>query len=431
MKTSRPLLVAISATIVLCSLALISYIGMSQIKKSNAEFARVIKEQNHQTVLVSEMRNAARNRLMELWRLSLTEDPFAQNDSYEEFLNHATAYLGARDQFLQTELTDEEVNLYNNLKMATRISSTYHRIFADRLMREDKISAKEILTKTLPSQRLTLNALNQLIDHQSVENERTFTEATKEVEGTVNLMIVLTASSILIGAVLAFFVHRNDLKMRKEVSLANEQLVKSNKNLESRVKERTWQLQYANSRLQHQAHYDNLTGLANRALLTEQMTILLNQSFREHKKLAFLFMDINGFKPVNDKYGHDVGDQMLRVFAERITSTVRNSDLAARFGGDEFVIVLPDIKERENAEEFALMLSKVLSEPMKIDELELQVGASIGISLFPDHAANPDELIKNADIAMYYAKRTKDLQYKFYEKALPEQSEVVGETMES
>lgn len=424
-------MVAISATIVLCSLALISYIGMSQIKKSNEEFARVIQEQNRQTMLVTQMRNAARERMMELWRLSLTKDPFDQNQSYEDFLKHATTYLSAREQFLQTDLTEEELQLYNNLNRATRVSSTYHRNVADKFIRDETLSADEMLTQTLPSQRYTLDALNKLIDHQAVENERAFSHATEEVESTVNLMITLTASSILIGALLASIVHRNDIRLRREVQSANEELLKSNQNLESRVKERTWQLQYANSRLQHQAHYDSLTGLANRALLTEQMTILLNQSKREHKKLAVLFMDIDGFKPVNDQYGHDIGDQMLREFAERITSTVRNSDLAARFGGDEFVIVLPDIKQQENAQEFAAMLSKLLSEPMNIDGHELQVGASIGISLFPEHGAFADDLIKHADAAMYYAKREKHLPFKLYEKSLPKHFAIDKATAES
>jgi len=430
-KTSHPFLIVISATLVLCSLALISYIGTTQIKKSNQEFANIIQEQNRQTTLVTGMRNAARERMMELWRMTLTVDSFEQNDSYENFLDHATSYLISRDQFLQTKLTDVERELYRELKEAARKSSTYHRNMADKLMRDQSLSADEILNNTLPSHSHTLKALNRLIDHQAVENEHAFTQATHEVENTVSLMIILTASSIFIGALLATIVHRNDIKMRKQLQLANEKLIKSNQNLESRVKERTWQLQYANSRLQHQAHYDNLTGLANRALLTEQMAILLNQSKREHKKLAVLFMDIDGFKPINDEYGHDMGDQMLRVFAERITSTVRNSDLAARFGGDEFVIVLPDVKSQENVEEFAMMLAKVLSEPMKIDELDLKVGTSIGISLFPDHAAFADDLIKNADIAMYFAKRDKFLQFKIYETVLQDQDSSVPETLQS
>jgi len=425
------LLIALASLFILGSLAIISYIGLTQIKKSNEGFSRIIKEQNKQTALATKMRDAARERMMELWRISLTKDPFARNESYDDFLNHATTYLKAREAFLETELTEQEMVLYNELNQATGKSSTYHRKIADQFMRDEVVSIDEMLTQTLPSQRDSLNALNKIIDFQAIENEQTFKKATVEVERTVNLMIALTASTMLIGVILALIVYRNNAKMRLQLLQSNKKLLRSNQNLESRVMQRTRELQQANSKLQFQAHYDPLTGLANRALLTEQMAVILGQARRESKSVALLFLDLDGFKPVNDKYGHDVGDQMLKILAQRITGSIRSTDLAARIGGDEFVIVLSSIQEILHAETFAEILNAKLQEPMQIAGNVLSVGASIGIGIYPDHASLSDDLIKAADIAMYHAKRDGKACFKVYDKEMPGQGSERKDTLQA
>lgn len=416
MKVPQTLLIVVTSVFILASLALISFIGMSQIHKSNNEFEHLIREQNRQTGLATKMRDAARERMMELWRLSLTEEPFARSDSYEDFLGHATKYLQARDEFLATGLSEKEKKLYDELNEATRNSSIYHRKIADQLMYGDAVSVDEMLNQTLPSQKHSLDALNRIIDLQVVENEQAFKKATSEVERTVNLMMALTASTIFIGAILAMFIYRNNLKMRLQLEQSNQELLYSNQSLETRVAERTRQLQQANSKLQLQAHYDALTGLANRALLTEQMMVILAQAKRENNKAALLFMDLDGFKPINDKYGHDIGDQMLRELSKRLQQNIRNTDLAARIGGDEFVVVLANIHEAFHAQTFAKMLNATMREPIDINGLELEVGVSIGISIYPEHATDSDSLIKAADSAMYNAKREGKGKYRMYNK---------------
>jgi diguanylate cyclase (GGDEF)-like protein len=366
------------------------------------------------------MRDAARERMMELWRISLTREPFARNASYEDFLGHATAYLEAREAFLQTKLSEQEMLLYKQLNEATLKSSAYHRKIADQFMSDDPVSVNEMLSKTLPSQKESLNALNRIIDLQAMENQQAFSKATYQVQRTVNLMIALTASTVLIGAILALIIYRNNASMRRALQHSNEKLLQSNQNLESRVTERTRQLQQANSKLQLLAHYDALTGLANRALLTEQMAILLHQANRESKMMALLFLDLDGFKPINDEFGHDVGDRLLKVFAERISSNIRSSDLAARIGGDEFVIVLSDIHEVMHAETFAAMINATLHEPIVFEGNELSIGASIGISVYPDHGEDSEILLKAADIAMYQAKREGKNQYKVFDRDMPD-----------
>ncbi len=420
---SNTLMIILASVFILASFALISFIGTSQIQKSNEEFARVINEHNRQAELVTKMRDAARERMMELWRISLTKEPFSKNASYEDFLGHATSYLVAREAFLETKLSEHEMELYKQLNQAAGKSSAYHRKVADQLMNNDPVSADEMLSKTLPSQKESLNALNRIIDFQAVENQLAFSKATSQVEKTVSLMIALTASAVFIGAILAIIIYRNNSGMWRALQRSNEQLLQSNHNLERNVTERTRQLWQANSKLQLLAHYDALTGLSNRALLNEQMHILLNLANRENKKMAVLFLDLDGFKPINDDYGHTIGDRMLKVFAERISANIRSSDLAARIGGDEFVIVLSDIQEASHAGDYAAMINATLREPVLIDGHELTAGVSIGISVFPDHGAEPDILINAADAAMYQAKRDGKNQFKVFNVEMLKQTQ--------
>jgi diguanylate cyclase (GGDEF)-like protein len=413
-------MIILTSVFILASFTLISFIGMLQIQKSNEEFERVINEHNRQAELVTKMRDAARERMMELWRISLTKEPFARNASYEDFLGHATVYLEAREAFLQTELSEQEMMLYRQLNEATGKSSAYHRKIADQFMSGDPVSVNEMLSKTLPSQKDSLNALNRIIDLQAVESQQAFNKATYAVQRTVNLMIALTASTVFIGAILALIIYRNNAGMREALQQSNVKLLHSNQNLETRVAERTRQLQQANAKLQLLAHYDTLTGLANRALLTEQMAILLHQANREGKKMALLFLDLDGFKPINDEFGHDAGDQLLKVFAKRISGNIRSSDLVARIGGDEFVIVLSDIHELMHAETFAGMINATLHKPILFEGNELSIGVSIGISVYPDHGQDSEMLLKAADIAMYQAKRGGKNQFKVFDSEMLE-----------
>ena len=125
-------------------------------------------------------------------------------------------------------------------------------------------------------------------------------------------------------------------------------------------------------------------------------------------------LDFDKFKVINDKYGHDTGDKLLKSFAGRLKKIVRKSDTIARFGGDEFVIVSGDFSNIEDMEKFAKKVIDVFREPFKIDKLKLDLNGSIGISIFPDDSLNQSDLVKFADTAMYEAKKNGGNNYKFY-----------------
>lgn len=178
----------------------------------------------------------------------------------------------------------------------------------------------------------------------------------------------------------------------------------------------------AEQKIAHLAHHDYLTDLPNRAMFLNSLEHSILLARRSNYKVATLFLDLDGFKQVNDRLGHDAGDLLLQGVAERLTGIIRTSDTVARVGGDEFTFVLNNIESDENA---ALMANKIivaLSEPFDLKGQRCHVGGSIGISIFPDDSKNIEMLIKQADDAMYLAKHSGKNTYKFYRNVLPEQS---------
>lgn len=164
-------------------------------------------------------------------------------------------------------------------------------------------------------------------------------------------------------------------------------------------------LRESDQRMAHLAHHDALTGLPNRLSFLSRMQQNAALAQRQKTGLALMFIDLDNFKPVNDLYGHDAGDHLLRQVAERLAKGVRQSDTLARFGGDEFVLVLTDVTDRESTAAVAEKLIASIAASYRIHETDVEIGASIGIALFPDDADDIDALIAQADAAMYDAKR--------------------------
>jgi diguanylate cyclase (GGDEF)-like protein len=167
---------------------------------------------------------------------------------------------------------------------------------------------------------------------------------------------------------------------------------------------RTREKQHAERRIRFLAHHDVLTGLVNRASLIDRLGTLLVASAEQRGHLAVHFIDIDHFKEINDRFGHDGGDFLLNTIAGRLRAGTRSNDIVARLGGDEFVLVQPNISGREQAEEFAHRLSAALAAPMRLREHELFTTVSIGVALAPVDGGTPERLLKSADLAVYKAK---------------------------
>jgi diguanylate cyclase (GGDEF)-like protein/PAS domain S-box-containing protein len=170
--------------------------------------------------------------------------------------------------------------------------------------------------------------------------------------------------------------------------------------------------------LEEMAHFDALTKLPNRALFADRLNQAMLQCQRRHNSLAVIFMDLDGFKDINDTYGHAVGDELLIIVSHRMSDTLREVDTLARIGGDEFVAVLNDLI---NAEDYKMALERLLraaSDPISVGDAILKVSVSIGVAIYPQDDADADILIRHADQAMYIAKKAGKNCYHLFDRAL-------------
>jgi diguanylate cyclase (GGDEF)-like protein/PAS domain S-box-containing protein len=156
--------------------------------------------------------------------------------------------------------------------------------------------------------------------------------------------------------------------------------------------------------IMHSAEYDYLTGLPNRLLLNDRVTQAISMASRHTKRIAILFMDLNGFKSINDSLGHATGDKLLQSISQRLVNCVRASDTVSRHGGDEFVILLSELDSVDGAITTAKKLLDAVAKPHFIDDESLTVTASIGVSVYPEDGGDAYTLFYNADVAMYEAK---------------------------
>lgn len=163
----------------------------------------------------------------------------------------------------------------------------------------------------------------------------------------------------------------------------------------------------------HIAFHDALTGLPNRSLLMERLAQLIAMSAREPRRIALMFLDLDGFKLVNDTWGHEMGDQVLKIASARLLGLIRQTDTVARIGGDEFVILLDNPESREDIVKIASRVIEEINLPMSLDGKNARVGTSIGIAFYAKEVVSPQELLKNADEAMYQAKAAGKNTYRF------------------
>lgn len=172
-----------------------------------------------------------------------------------------------------------------------------------------------------------------------------------------------------------------------------------------------------------QANFDPLTQLPNRRMFYDRLSQEIKKAHREHKRLALLFIDLDLFKEVNDTLGHDMGDELLQIAAQRILTSVRETDTVARLGGDEFTVILSDVGDPDNAERIAGKLLHKMTECFQLGNEIAYISTSIGIAFFPDDADNLKSLLKHADQAMYAAKRQGRNQYCFFIPTMQESAQ--------
>lgn len=178
--------------------------------------------------------------------------------------------------------------------------------------------------------------------------------------------------------------------------------------LEQRVQERT-------AELERMAHYDPLTGIPNRRMLADQLSQAIARAKRHGQSLALCYLDLDGFKPINDQYGHATGDLLLIEIARRLKQVLRAEDTLARLGGDEFVMILADLDDTHEIDAILVRILNTIHANLRLGDNDIQVSASIGVTLYPHDAADPDTLLRHADQAMYAAKESGRNRYQLFD----------------
>ncbi|MFQ3192175.1 MAG: diguanylate cyclase (GGDEF)-like protein/PAS domain S-box-containing protein [Paraglaciecola sp.] len=191
------------------------------------------------------------------------------------------------------------------------------------------------------------------------------------------------------------------------------------------------QMKEHQDQLEHIAHYDLLTNLPNRSLLSDRLSQTMLQCNRHEQSLAVVFLDLDGFKQINDAFGHDVGDELLIALSLRMKEALRESDSLARIGGDEFVAVLADLAKIEDCKPVLDRLLLAASEPIIVGNILLHVSASIGVTIYPQDGADADILMRHADQAMYVAKESGKNRYHFFDTAQDNKIKMQRESLEA
>lgn len=401
------LLLAAGFAVLLALLVTAALLGMWRASAIFDRLEQVVAEYNVQATRAYQMRSAARERMVALWKLSLSEDPFERDDFYQEFQRHGSDFLAARELFVKAPLSARERALIERLTASAEAGGEVNRAAAQQLLESGGLGlGRQILDQTMPAQDRILEIVDELIGIQEEKSRGARRSVAAENKETIYTILALMTAALLLGAVLVGFVNHRHNAMLADMRKTSDALDQANRDLETRIEERTCELSAVNAKLEQMAHHDALTGLANRHLLTTQMQLLLAQTARARGRLAVLFIDLDGFKSVNDELGHDAGDELLVAVAEMLSATIRQADLAARVGGDEFVVVLTTVHDAQQACNVA---EKIIGAWQPFAARYQKAGAvtlSIGISVYPDDADAVEVLLTHADHAMYEVKRS-------------------------
>ena len=347
----------------------------------------VVEHHNRKIDLITQTQVAAHIRTDSLFRMAIADDPFERDIHFMEF-NRAGFLVGSGRNALR-ELgfsTAEQRSFDAQTRLVNDIQMVQERV-VDLLKAERSADARRMLfLEAIPIQ----DAFNrQLADMRALyqqDNLAAQQQAQQTYRNTFLLTLIFGIAAIALALLIAWHTLRKvGLKSR-------------------RISEQVVELERSRAALHVEATHDPLTGLANRRLFYDRLQQSIRHAHRYGGKVGILYVDLDRFKDINDKYGHHVGDAVLTEVAKRLSSSIRDSDTVARLGGDEFVVLLDGVQGREDYLAAAHKIEQALNADRTFYGLKLEIAASIGQALYPDDGNDEDSLIRAADAAMYRIK---------------------------
>jgi diguanylate cyclase (GGDEF)-like protein len=372
--------------LVLMLMVALGVLALDRLADVNRRLDGIVHENNVKTALAHTMKDALRERSVIMHTVSLLNDPFEQNEEFLTFNDEGVAFTTARDQLQSMELSEEEKAILARMRALTVKTQPLVVEAVDKALNGNIEEARTLIRRDIiGAQKLIAIEINKLLEFQKTETEAATAEAAQEYNSTRALMLILGVAAIGLGIAIAFVVVRNT---NRQAQL-----------------------------LQRQAMYDGLTGLPNRALFADRLQQAILIGRREKQPFALVAVDLDRFKEINDTLGHHAGDQVLQHVANCLRSSLRESDTVARMGGDEFAILLATVSDADGAAAASKKILATLEIPVEIASQKMEIGASLGIAMFPEHGEEPEVLMREADAAMYQAKQSHG-GYKVYTKDL-------------
>ncbi len=350
--------------------------GAVRVRNAHRHLQSVMEQYNHKIALITETQIASFQRSEALQQLILETDPFAQDEVYLAFLNAGFRVGDGRNKIRARLETDaERAALAKQDAVIYEIAALHDRV-ADLAQRGEFAAARQIFIDQLRALHVVGHqAFAELRELQTDAAQAAVAEANQAYQDTLRHSVIAVILGLLGGISIGIAMYRASSRIANRVS----------DNVDD---------------LRRMAMHDGLTGLLNRTAMTQKIDELLEQ----RKPFAILYMDLDGFKKVNDDHGHNYGDNLLMMAAARIRGRIRGVDSIARMGGDEFVGLLNGIGDQEEAVQVARHIIEAFEPAFVHEGIETPIGLSIGVCLAPRHGRFADDILHKADRAMYRAK---------------------------
>ena len=367
--------IGIGFVIVLVLMVSLGAIGLGYVAQANQRLKQIAHNNNVKTELATEMHSALRERALAMHALPILADPFDKDSEIQRFNAQGALYSQARQRLESMPLSAEEGQTLEHIRRLTREAQPVVQSVIELSVSGDEQadSFERIRNVAMLRQRAIADQVGALLALQRSQTASAVREAQTSYVWARDLMLALGTVALMLGMAIAWYVSQC-------VSLQARQLAAL-------------------------ALHDPLTGLANRSLLHHRIVQAIEQSRHDGSSFGVALMDLDRFKNVNDSLGHDVGDELLCEVGRRLKAAVRAEDTVARLGGDEFVVVLHGLAAK-GASETAHKLLAALDSPFRWQDHSIDLGASVGISLYPAQGADASALLRCADVAMYAAKKS-------------------------
>ena len=353
----------------------LGFVGLTRMANIYWHMEQIVTDRNVKTERAQIMKDALRERALMMHSISVLTDPFDRDADALNFDEKGALYANTRQRLESMDLNEGEMSILARIQTLTQTTQPLVTKAVSLALDEKPEQAQTLIReKAYPAQKQIAAEIDNLINLEYAETEHAWNEAAESYHSARLLMFALGAAATVLGLLIAFLVIRHT--------------------------------QQQASTLRHQATFDRLTNLPNRALFADriQQTILISR--REKQSFTIIVVDLDRFKEINDALGHHVGDQVLQEVARQSRNCLRESDTFARMGGDEFIILLPSTPNLAGAIATAKKIISAINKPMQVAGQNLEISASLGIALFPEHGEKAEALLRNADAAMYEAKRT-------------------------